>query len=435
MTGKAFKKILESEKIWDFFIQYRISAFNTNFYNNSHLSINFLKDVLGYRRAKDFYLSFRRLEFNIIGWFRALPPFNTDGGLFRGTYVENELLYQLVDANGELVHEKSFKIRYDNVSGNLTSQSLSGGGASYIVELGNKIIFHSTSTLPSSSISFEPIPAKEVSTKVMQNAVNREPEFLILESILGFHISRYNQGCVLEILNISISNQSISTWIQPITVPAIDFGQLQLHGLKITGDDYVPSGEVSFCINLDREVDPEARLLWRHRRIVYYPNVPYGRENFSVEERLDNIAAWYPGYMQVAFPGFQHPSWAACQFIMYRNPLANGGRFNIIWDNRLDATEFRPLFQGNETEPRVTTTLEPPAATATATAMESPSLLPWQPQQEDATSSLFSSSWMAAVLPPDNSFMDFLEDNEEQEADANDHVVLSERDSNGRRDV
>jgi hypothetical protein len=53
--------------------------------------------------------------------------------------------------------------------------------------------------------------------------------------------------------------------------------------------------------------------------------------------------------------------------------------------------------------------------------MEPPSLPPWQPQQ-DATSSVLS-NWMAAVLPPHDSFMEFLEDNEEQEADNNGHVV------------
>ena len=414
MTGKVFKKILDSEKIWDYFIQNRISGINMDFKNN-HLSINLLKDALGYRRAKDFYSSFRRLEFHILGWFHALPPFNNGGGLFRGTYVDNELLYQFVDTDGELVHGKSFKIRYDDDSGNLIAQSLSRNGTTYLVELGKKIIFHSTKSIILHNIIFVPIPAKEVSTNILGNIANRDPDFSILESILGLNTSRFNMGCVLEILNISINDELIRTWMPPTTVPEINFGQLQLHGLKITGDVYVPSGEVSFCINLDREVDPQTRLIWRHRRIIYYPNAPYRRENFSVEDRLDNIAAWYPGYMQIAFPGFQNPSWVPCQFIMYRTPLANGGRFNIVWDDRLESTEFRPLFQGHESELRFTsTTIETEPTTAA---------LPLQPNEESfitttttsTTTSLLPTNATtadidAAVTQHDSSFFDLHEE-------------------------
>ena len=384
MSGKAIQKIVDSERTWKYFIQNRISGFNTGFRNN-YFSIIYLKDLLGFRTAKDFYLSFRRLEVHILGWLRALPPFNEDGGLFLGKCIENELQFQFIDIDGEVVHNKSFKISYDNDLRCLVAQPFNSIGVSFRVELGKKIKFLPVSLSSSPSlfnITFESIIATiDASTNIIRNSSNTEQDLSVLETIMGFNTSRYNQGCVVEILNLSVVNQSSSSWMKPVDIrsfSSIYFGHLQLHGWKVTGDENVPSGEVSFCINLDREVDARTRLLWWQRRIAYYPSIPYGRENFSVEERQDNIAAWFSGYMQIALPGFRQQSWSPCQFILYRTPLANGVRFNIVWDARLSATEFRPLFPGNASE-----LLEGIDTLATMPPLPLPLLLPSIPDEGD----------------------------------------------------
>lgn len=358
MSTKAIQRMIDSDKIWDFYSLTRIKGFADTEFDNNYEKIRTLKNLLGYKKSKDFYVSFRLLEFNILGWFRALPPFTLydNGGLYCGRITSGEFLYQLVNAHGDIVgNEYSFKIRYDKGANSLVAKSYGSEGKTYVLKLGKEILFVETRTSTSRVV---PIHAAMVLATLPNNAnlsraLSAVSKPYVLESCFGLHTAPYGTHG-LEILNVSLHDRSDDCWIKPMRgiTSSFDFGELQLHGLKIKGDPNVPAGQISFCININSLVNPQQAVQRDQRIIVSFP--PNSREPdfISLEERLDSIASWYRGYGQInRRPSVWNPEWVSCSLILYQNPLVSGARFTILWDNETEyyrhAMDFIPLPQGS----------------------------------------------------------------------------------------
>eukprot|EP01036_Dinobryon_divergens_P029447 gene29447-38542_t len=358
MAGKLFKIILDSDKIWDFYILYRIRGFSNTEFQRSYESVDLLKRILGYRRSKDFYVSFRRLQFNILGWFRALPPFhiNVNGGLYCGRVVENEFLYQLVDTSGDIVGNSfSFKIRYDKGLNSLVAKSFGAEGKTFFVELGSAIEFIEFQN--SSYSKLIPIEMPKIltppDTSLYSQSLSPMNKSTSVDYCFGLHISPYGSHG-LEILNISLHDEMDSCWLRRVCIghTNIEFGALQLHGLKVTGDPNVPAGNISFCINMSVSMNPQAAIERDRRTIVSFPANSREPEFISLRHRADNIASWFRGYGQInRKPPTWNPEWVGCSLILYQSPLLSGARFTILWDNETEyyrhAMDFRPLPQGS----------------------------------------------------------------------------------------
>mmetsp|Transcript_12278 Transcript_12278/g.16849 ORF Transcript_12278/g.16849 Transcript_12278/m.16849 type:complete len:403 (+) Transcript_12278:132-1340(+) len=359
---KSLKNIVDSDKIWDFYSLYRIEGFmNTQFENNYQL-INFLKRILGYSNAKDFYVSFRQLQFNLLGWFRALPPFTfgQNGGLYCGRVIDGEFLYQLVDENGNIVgNETSFKIRYEKSSKSLVGKSYGSEGKTFIVKLGNEMSLYgprglmvpgskTKSTLPDLAIKLATLP----SSANVQRLISEVQKPFEIASCLGLFLAPYGSHG-LEILHLSLHDMSDGCWIRSPNEEQLPFGQVQLHGLKIKGDPNVPAGQLSFCINIHNVVHPQIAIQRDRRTIVSFPPNSRDPEFISLDERCSNIVSWFRGFGQInRRPPYWNPEWVGCSLILYRNALKNNGaRFTILWDNETEyyrhAMDFMPLPQGS----------------------------------------------------------------------------------------
>jgi hypothetical protein len=358
MTAKGFKVILDSEKIWDFYILYRIRGFSNTEFQRSFESVGFLKKILGYRGSKEFYVSFRKLEFNILGWFRALPSFhgNVNGGLYCGRVVEGEFLYQLVNTSGDIVGNSfSFKIRYDKGLNSLVAKSFGAEGKTYLVELGREINFIEFQKSSCSKL----IPIETPSILSLSDTPTRSDSWSVanksfsVDCCSGLHISSYGSHG-LEIIHISLLDESDNCWLKQIHrgCTRYEFGALQLHGLKVTGDPNVPAGNVSFCINMSVSFNPQHAIEGDRRTIVSFPANSREPDFISLQQRSDNIASWFRGYGQInRKPPVWNPEWVGCSLILYQNPLLSGARFTILWDNETEyyrhAMDFRELPQGS----------------------------------------------------------------------------------------
>lgn len=358
-TCKSIYVNVESDKIWNFYALHRIQGFICTEFEKNYRKIDAFKRILGFSNSKDFYVAFRRLQFNLMGWFRALPPFTfgINGGLYVARIVEGEFLFQLVDVMGNIVgNESSFKLRYEKGSRSLVAKSYGAEGKTYFVNLSNEIIFFGPRCMNSpkaltreAAITLSTLPMNPNLDRLL-STVSKPYE---LASCLGLHTAPYGTHG-LEILHLSLHDSSESCWIPNTQLGRVNvsFGSLQLHGLKIKGDPNVPAGQLSFCLNIDSTINPHHMIQSDRRTIVSFP--PNSREPdfISLDERCDRIASWFRGYGQInRRPPAWNPEWVGCSLILYRHPLPNGAMFTILWDNESEyyrhAMDFTPLQQGS----------------------------------------------------------------------------------------
>jgi hypothetical protein len=110
------------------------------------------------------------------------------------------------------------------------------------------------------------------------------------------------------------------------------FGKLQLHGLKISGDVNVPASKLSFIIDLENIVDIQRAVQEDNRPIVMF------QENLqptlvSIENKFPNMVLWAKGYGQInRNKNVWCPEWVKCSFILFKNS-DNNNNYNSNYTN------------------------------------------------------------------------------------------------------
>lgn len=142
-----------------------------------------------------------------------------------------------------------------------------------------------------------------------------------------------------EFIHLSFHSPSSPSWIDDAAESPRHW---QLQGLKITGDENVPAGELSFYIDFERFLDPlEAVQLWPVA--LESPAGYLHLSLFETRQRLPNIALWARGWGQINMdPRYWRPQRVRCSMIVYREPLHRGDVvFSILWDDHEVCMDFR----------------------------------------------------------------------------------------------
>lgn len=176
----------------------------------------------------------------------------------------------------------------------------------------------------------------------------------LLENCLGMFVAPYGSHGV-EILHLSLHGPNSTKLVDLSGGPNshVNLGDLQLQGLKITGDPNVPANELSFCINLNTMVDPDVALAEDQRPIVSF--LPNGTPMFiSLQHRRHEIVLWAKGYGQInKHPPLWNPEWVKCNFVLYNKTEKSppdSAQFSLLWDDETQffrhTIDFKALFDG-----------------------------------------------------------------------------------------
>jgi hypothetical protein len=188
-------------------------------------------------------------------------------------------------------------------------------------------------------VSTEPVDA-------LQSADRRDIVMTALDHVLGMAYSAYGSHGQ-EILQISLQDRSISSFAiqdRPADVSEeglpLRFGELQLIGLKVTGDPNIPAGNVSFVIDLTNELDPQQAVADSMRPVVSFSS--NGTVNIiNMTEEVNRIQRWFRGFGQINHvPSNWDPKWVGCSLLLYHIPSVENSSagerrllFSILWDD------------------------------------------------------------------------------------------------------
>jgi hypothetical protein len=143
-----------------------------------------------------------------------------------------------------------------------------------------------------------------------------------LDRVLGMAYSAYGSHGQ-EILQISLQDRSISSFAiqdKPADVSEeglpLRFGDLQLIGLKVTGDPNIPAGNVSFVIDLTNELDPQQAVTNDNRHAFWFSDNDFAL--IDMQEELVSINRWFRGFGQINYdPEVWNPQWVGCSLLLY----------------------------------------------------------------------------------------------------------------------
>ena len=380
---RTIHRLTEDERVWRHYCL-MIRGFQAEKFQSLPF-LKLLKSSVGFPTFKVLYVQLRSLAFSLIGTFRLMPPFSTlslNGGLYCGRFVDNKLLFHMVNTAGNSVNDgNSFFIRYDATRKSLVaSPCLSGPGFEMMIKLDTQInISNFEETVPNGGSAgglLEMNGTRRPPTESVKTILKAMPsccspavvpstcELRTLFFCVGLFVAPYGAHG-LEILHISLQKSEKEVNMDSTTMGTHNqnergsfggsfgnFGNFMLQGLKISGDPNVPAGELSFCVDMSNIIDPRAAYLADQRPVVTFPIDSASPEIFSLEERLDCMLFWARGYGQInRNPPVWDPEWVGCSYILYNSPLKNNARFSIIWDDESDffrhAIDFVHLPEGD----------------------------------------------------------------------------------------
>lgn len=158
------------------------------------------------------------------------------------------------------------------------------------------------------------------------------------DSCLGYFCAVYGSHGT-EVLHISIHTSQSSHYVEND-----QFGEIQLQGLKLTGDPNVPAGNLSFCVNVADTCDIDLEIQRDRRPLVLFDalgNVAL----MEIRSRRASIKSWTKGFGQInRDPSNWAPEWVGCNLIVY-DQIENGAAFIIMWDDESEAFRHAMEFQ------------------------------------------------------------------------------------------
>lgn len=322
---------------------------------------------MGFSSFKLLYISTKDLSFNLIGCFRVLPPaqcLTLNGGLYLSNICDDRLIFYKISPDGNVINDEdsTFIISFDANCGCLIASFPDSGSPKNL-----KILLDSSLTLsthPTSNSYFASIsslffresivtklkptpplfPSSLSLTNPTQNFVPRN-----LSQSTGFFVAPYGPHG-LEILYVHLSIDDAHNHLYDSDCVA----NIQLKGLKVTGDPNVPADQLSFKIMVQNNLNPSEALTSDPRPIFLY-DVETGRSKLlSIRERMGQIILWARGLGQInKHPPIWAPEWVGCSYILYKDSsgLDSRIRFTIVWDdeeyNSRHAMDFYHLPHGD----------------------------------------------------------------------------------------
>ena len=159
----------------------------------------------------------------------------------------------------------------------------------------------------------------------------------VLNGCLGLMHSFYGSHGS-EILHISIHDRSVSSLALKDNGD-IHFGNIQLMGMKVTGDPNVPAGNFSFVVNLDQSHSPVDELHADNRLVISFEGA-LGAHIVDMDQEVLRICHWYRGFGQINRNPFQwNPEWVGCNLLVYFVSEPTDYQFSILWDD--DDSDYR----------------------------------------------------------------------------------------------
>lgn len=339
-TCKALYIALQDETVWWVLCRCRIRGLS----KMDDQSIDSLRQLLFAPGFQQLYKSLHKLCYPFFGWHRLVPRSHhfCTGGLYHvGTHEGNIVCWRTDEHGVRAWDDRTFIVRYSTEDRGLQAISWTERMVYPLRITENSLIFEHTMMIPTEMVNFSPLPSFRG-----LNIQKRWEDFLDFTPCIGLYAARYGSHGT-EILHLSLHSSADVSSLPP--VGDINFGDLQIHGLKITGDPNVPANQLSFCINARSLVDANVAFLQDSRPIIVFPPDQHNPIMVSWQQRLPSMKLWARGYGQInRNPPVWSPEWVRCGFILYRAPLEeNGAVFSILWDDETDffrhAMDFRAV--------------------------------------------------------------------------------------------
>jgi hypothetical protein len=353
LTCKALTSSMLEEKIWWHFCRYRIPGLQLDKTVTGDQDLEIMRQLFHFPSYRQFYTSLYRLQVFPFGWFHLIPfsPQMCHGGLYHILVQDGEIRCLFADDRGQYITDnRSLRISYSSERRRLVAESWIHKEC-FLVSINNDTISFILQpkshqlplAAPNNAVALQPLPPL-VGLQIRQHW----SEFETLAMSLGLFTARYGSHGS-EILHLSLHSRGDVRGLR--SGNNFDFGDIQLQGLKITGDPNVPSNQLSFCINIQSLLDINAAFNQDNRPIIIFPPDRQNPIVISLQQRLPMVQLWARGYGQInRDPNVWAPEWVRCAFILYKQPLcgeAHRAMFSILWDDEHDyfrhAMDFRPL--------------------------------------------------------------------------------------------
>lgn len=313
----------QDNKLWWMLCRHRIAGFKKEFDDNK-LCLDAVRNLTEAQTFKEFFIAFHKLQHPLMGWFRLIPFCKEycRGGLINISSNEGQINCRAFVGPG--LSENCSRLRFS--SGHLQFDNSPGyDEPSYPVKItaAGLRVFYGLELLD--FYDLVPLPL------FFSSSVSREisAHQLFVPAVGLFRAQYGSHG--KEILHMSLHRSPDST---SLTFDNnVSFGRLQLHGLKITGDQNVPANQFSFIINLDEECDIVTVFAEDIRPILIFPEqLPFPIIT-DWYDRLPRIRFWAQGLGQInRHPPRWNPQWVPCSFVLYDSPLNNNRvSFSILW--------------------------------------------------------------------------------------------------------
>eukprot|EP01038_Epipyxis_sp_PR26KG_P013459 gene13459-18055_t len=354
LVSKWLKDYIEDEVIWNRFTSQDILSLETE----SEYGIEGMRVLLGFPSYKVLYGNLWKLNINLIGCHRLMPPYiQLNGGFYISSVLNNLLVFRMADHHGKIIeNDYGFTVYFDNRRKKLIGKSIISGTEHLITfdtrygmilsELtfgydGQREFYFVS--LPSIIIQSLPTlfnPPSLNPTNAVMNFDNSISSLEIgqssiiskLEYCLGLYRATYGSHG-LEIIHMSLHSSVSQYFLHQHIASEVNFGDIQLHGLKITGDPNIPASKISFCIDINA-VQNIAFLLENDNRLAVGVTEQGEPHLISIHERMNNMVLWIKGFGQInRDPLVWNPEWVSCNFILYRNSTV---QFSILWDDGLE---------------------------------------------------------------------------------------------------
>lgn len=126
----------------------------------------------------------------------------------------------------------------------------------------------------------------------------------------------------------------------------------RLRALKVTGDPNVPSGKISFSLDLTQHVNIAEAVQQDLRPLLYASSSGVNRVE-HIHVAVTRVACWYRGRGQInRIPGDWDPEWVSCSLLVYERPRELSGAVAVLlWEDLDDSfrlsKELFPMIQSN----------------------------------------------------------------------------------------
>lgn len=301
LTCKALTTNMMEEKIWWNFCRYRIPGLQLDQTATGDQDLETMRQLFHFPSYRQFYTTLYRLQVFPFGWFHLIP-FSQQmcyGGLYHIIVQEGEIRCLFADDRGEYITDnRSLRIFYSNEKRRLVAENWTHQESFIVLVNSDAISFilqpksHQTPLVaPNNALILQPLPPL-----LGLNIQQHWSEFETLATSLGLFAARYGSHGS-EILHLSLHSRDDVRGLS--TDKNIDFGDIQLQGLKVTGDPNVPANQLSFCISMQSLLDINSAFSQDNRPIIIFPPDRQNPIVISLQQRLPMVQLWARGYGQI----------------------------------------------------------------------------------------------------------------------------------------